>query len=304
MDQILDSQLLESMIRASIPILLAALGGLIAERAGVFQIALEGMMLAGAFAAVAASFYGNQWTAIVAGGLIGGMVSLILAYGAVSRGGNAIVIGIAINLLAVGLTAFLLAEVFGVRGVFLDPAIEGLSTYSIPVLVDIPVIGPALFEQTLLGYLALVGVPAIWWMLFRTKTGLHLRGVGESPDAAATLGVNPISVKYGAVFASGVLAGLAGTQLALGNVVQFAENMSAGRGWIAVVAVLLGRANPWGVAAAVALFGLSEAVGFRLQGNGMPSQITDVLPFALTLLALVFARKRFRALLDLSSSDT
>jgi simple sugar transport system permease protein len=127
--------------------------------------------------------------------------------------------------------------------------------------------------------------------------------VGESPDAAATLGVNPVKVKYAAVIASGVGAGLAGAQLALGNVIQFAENMSAGRGWIAVVAVLLGRAHPWGVGAAVALFGLSEAVGFRLQGNGMPSQLTDVLPFAMTLVALLFARKRFQALLDLSSSE-
>jgi ABC-type uncharacterized transport system permease subunit len=303
MDQIFDSQLLESMVRASIPILLAALGGLLAERAGVFQISLEGLMLSGAFAAVAGSYFAGQWVAILCGAAAGGLVSLILAYGAVSRNGNPIVIGIAINLLALGLTAFLLAEVFGVRGVFLDPAIEGLSRYSIPGLENLPIIGPALFRQTILGYLALLAVPAISWMLFRTKVGLHLRGVGESPDAAATLGVNPIKIKYGAVFASGIAAGLAGTQLALGNVVQFAENMSAGRGWIAVVAVLLGRAHPWGVAAAVALFGLSEAVGFRLQGNGMPSQITDVLPFALTLLALVFARKRFKALLDLSASE-
>ena len=303
MDQVFDSQLIESMVRASIPILLAALGGLIAERAGVFQISLEGMMLCGAFAAVTGSYFAGQWVGVLFAALIGSLVSLILAYGAVSRGGNPIVIGIAINLLALGLTAFLLAEVFGVRGVFLDPAIEGLTKYPIPILEDLPIIGPAIFRQTLLGYLALLAVPAIWWMLFRTKVGLHLRGVGESPDAAATLGVNPVKVKYVAVIASGVGAGLAGAQLALGNVVQFAENMSAGRGWIAVVAVLLGRAHPFGVAAAVALFGLSEAVGFRLQGNGMPSQLTDVLPFAMTLIALLFARKRFGALLDLSSSE-
>ena len=303
MDQVFDSQLIESMVRASIPILLAALGGLLAERAGVFQISLEGMMLCGAFAAVAGSYFAGQWVGILLAAFIGGLVSLILAYGAVSRGGNPIVIGIAINLLALGLTAFLLAEVFGVRGVFLDPAIEGLTKYPIPLLEDLPIIGPAIFQQTLLGYLALLAVPAIWWMLFRTKIGLHLRGVGESPDAAATLGVNPVKVKYIAVIASGVGSGLAGAQLALGNVIQFAENMSAGRGWIAVVAVLLGRAHPWGVGAAVVLFGLSEAVGFRLQGNGMPSQITDVLPFALTLVALVFARKRFKALLDMSVSE-
>jgi general nucleoside transport system permease protein len=138
--------------------------------------------------------------------------------------------------------------------------------------------------------------------LFRTPIGLRLRGVGERPLAAATLGVSPTRYKYGAVIFSGVMAGLAGAQLALGNVVQFAENMSSGRGWIAVVAVLLGRAHPVGVLGACLLFGVAEALGFRLQGNGFPVQVTDALPYVVTLIALAFARKRFTRLLDLTGT--
>jgi len=301
---IFDSQLLESMIRASIPILLAAMGGLLAERAGVFQVSLEGLMLGGAFSAVAFSYLGNEWLGLVGAALVGGMLSLLLPLGSVVRKGNPIVLGIAINLFVLGATSFLLPEIFGVRGVFLNPGIDGLSQFKIPLLGDLPVVGPALFEQTVLGFGALAAVPAVWWFLFRLPGGLRLRGVGETPDAAASLGVDPVRTKFLAVGASGIAAGLGGAQLALGNVTQFADNMSAGRGWIAVVAVLLGRAHPYAVASSVALFGLAEAIGFRLQGNGLPSQITDILPFAITLAALLFARKRFAALLDLSPSQT
>lgn len=296
-----DSALAESVVRALIPILLAALGGMICERAGVFQISLEGIMLSGAFAAVAASYAAESATAgVVMAMIVGVGVSLILAFGAVSRGGNAIVLGVAINLLAVGMTSFLLPQLFDVRGVFQNARIHGLVTYPIPLLSEIPVVGPALFSGSLLTYLALIAVPLSWMFLFRTPIGLRLRGVGERPVAAATLGVSPKLYQYGAVMFSGVMAGLAGAQLALGNVVQFAENMSSGRGWVAVVAVLLGRAHPWGVLGASLLFGFTEGFGFRLQGRGFPVQITDALPYVVTLIALVFARKRFSSLLDLS----
>lgn len=298
---IFDSALVESVVRALIPILLAALGGMICERAGVFQISLEGMMLTGAFGAVAASFAAESAAAGTVMAVTAGMaMSLILAYGAVSRRGNPIVLGVAINLLAVGLTSFLLPQLFDVRGVFQHERITALPRYSIPLLSDIPVLGPALFRGSLLTYLALAAVPLSWVFLFRTPIGLRLLGVGERPVASATLGVSPRRYKYGAVLFSGAMAGLAGAQLALGNVVQFAENMSSGRGWIAVVAVLFGRAHPWGVLGASLLFGFTEGLGFRFQGRGFPVQITDALPYVVTLAALVLARKRFTRLLDLS----
>lgn len=299
----LDSALVESVFRALIPILLAALGGMICERAGVFQISLEGMMLVGAFGAVAGSYAAESSLAGSLVGMVAGMaLSLILAYGGVSRGGNAIVLGVAINLLAIGLTSFLLPQLFDVRGVFQHERITGLPDHPIPLLSGIPVVGPALFSGSLLSYLALLSVPLTWVFLFRTPIGLRLRGVGERPVASATLGVSPRHYKYGAVVFSGAMAGLAGAQLSLGNVVQFAENMTSGRGWIAVVAVLFGRAHPWGVLGASLLFGFTEGLGFRFQGRGLPVQITDALPYVVTLAALVLARKRFSRLLDLSGA--
>lgn len=302
-DQLFDGALVDSVFRAMIPILLAALGGMICERAGVFQISLEGMMLAGAFAAVGGSYLAAASGLGVLLAVAAGMaVSLVLAFGAVSRRGDPIVLGIAINLMALGLTGFLLPEIFDVRGVFADPRVDGLNNFAVPVLSDIPLVGPALFDNTLIAYLSLLLVAGTWLFLFRTPLGLRLRGVGERPQAAESLGVSPTVYKYGAVLASGALCGLAGAQLALGNVVQFAENMSSGRGWIAVVAVMLGRAHPAGVLGASLLFAFAEGLGFRLQGNGLPVQITDALPFAVTLVALVIARKRFARLLDLTTS--
>lgn len=300
-DQLFDAALLDSVVRASVPILLAAIGGLICERAGVFQISLEGTMLVGAFTAVSVSYVsGNAYLGVL-GAIAGGMAtSSLLAVGHVSRKGDPIVIGIAINLLAVGLTGFLLPQFFDLRGVFRDPAIVGLEKYEIPLLADLPVVGNALFDMTLVGYLAFVLVPVVWIVLFRTAVGLRLRGVGENPAAAHTRGVPVTTYQYTAVATSGLLAGLAGAQLALGNVVQFAENMTAGRGWIAVVAVLLGRAHPFGVLGACLLFGFAEGLGFRLQGNGFAVQATDALPWVATLLALVIARRRFIRLVDLT----
>lgn len=303
MEGILDLALLSSVVRALIPILLAALGGLVCERAGVFQISLEGLMLVGAFFAVAGSFFAGSATAgVVTAMVVGALLSLVLAYGSVSRNGDPIVLGVAINLLALGLTSFLITQLFGVRGTFQDPGIVGLPRIPIPLLSDLPVVGPLLFRLTPVGYLALLAVPALWVLLFRMPAGTRLRGVGERPQAAATLGVDPGRTRYLAVAASGVLAGLAGAQLALGNVVQFSENMSSGRGWIAVVAVMLGRAHPAGVLGACLLFATAEGIGFRLQGQGLPSQITDALPFLVTLLALALARRHFKRVLELTAS--
>jgi len=304
LEQLVDASLWASVTRALIPVLLAAIGGMICERAGVFQISLEGMMLAGAFGAVAAAHvFGNVLAVGAVAVLAAVTLSLILAFGAVSRGGNAIVLGVAINILALGLTSFLLPQLFGVRGSFQPDNDVRIRALEIPVLSDIPFVGPVLFNLSILGYLALLAVPLMWLVLFRTQIGLRLRGVGERPLSAETLGVSPTVYRYGAVIASGVLTGLAGAQLSLGNVGVFTENISSGRGWIAVVAVMLGRAHPFGVLAACVLFGFTEAFGFRLQGQGLPVQITDALPFVVTLAALVIARKQFRRLLDLTAGN-
>ncbi len=246
----------------------------------MFTIGLAGMMLLGCFTSVATSWFtGSAWLGVLAAALAAAAYSLILAVGAVTLKGDAVVLGIAMNLLAVGLTIFLLRTVFGVQGTFDDPTLAGL-----------PLVG----GFTPLAYLAFVLVAVAALLLSRHVWGLRLRGVGEAPDAAASLGVSPVMYRYGAVLVSGVLCGLAGARLALGNATLFSENMTAGRGWIAVVAVLLGRAAPLGVLLAALLFGLAEAAGFRLQGLGLPQQATGAAPYVVTLGALFLSTARRR----------
>ncbi|MFF4113351.1 ABC transporter permease [Streptomyces sp. NPDC001714] len=286
-----DSDFVMSVLRALTPILLAALGGALCERAGVFNISLEGLMLVGCFTAVSTSWFtGSAWLGVLAAALASAAYSLVLAVGAVTLRGDAVVLGVAMNLLAAGLTSFLLRTVFGVQGTFDDPSLAGL-----------PLVGG--FSP--LTYLAWAAVVVAAVLLSRHVWGLRLRGVGEAPDAAATLGVSPARHKYAAVLLSGVLSGLAGAQLALGNVTLFSANMTAGRGWIAVVAVMLGRAMPLGVLLAALLFGVAEAAGFRLQGLGLPQQATDAAPYVVTLgaLFLTTARRRGRTPRTTRSTD-
>ncbi|MFD3574245.1 ABC transporter permease [Streptomyces sp. NPDC058644] len=285
----IDSALFHSALLALTPILLAALGGAICERAGVFNIGLEGMMLIGCFSGVAGSWFtGSAWLGVLFAALASAAYSMILAVGTISLRGDAVVLGVALNLLAVGLTGFLLRTVFGVQGTFSDPELAGLGG------IDIPFVGAVFSGHSALVYLSWAAVAVAAVFLARHPWGLRLRGVGEAPDAAATLGVSPAKYQYAGVLTSGVLCGLAGAQLALGNVTLFSENMTAGRGWIAVVAVMLGRALPLGVLLAGLLFGIAEAVGFRLQGLGMPQQATDAAPYVVTLAALFLSTARRR----------
>ncbi|MGH4030737.1 ABC transporter permease [Actinomycetota bacterium Odt1-20B] len=284
----LDSALFHSALLALTPILLAALGGAVCERAGVFNIGLEGMMLIGCFGAVTGSWFtGSAWLGVLLAALASAAYSLVLAVGSITLRGDAVVLGVALNLLAVGLTGFLLRTVFGVQGTFSDPELAGLD----PVGLHL---GPVLSGHSALVYVSWAAVAVAAVFLARHPWGLRLRGVGEAPDAAATLGVSPAKYRYAAVLASGALCGLAGAQLALGNVTLFSENMTAGRGWIAVVAVMLGRAAPLGVLLAGLLFGVAEAVGFRLQGKGLPQQAADAAPYVVTLVALFLSTARRR----------
>lgn len=296
--ELLDATLANAVLRAATPILLAALGGLLCERAGVFNIGLEGLMLTGAFAAVVGSFAAGSAAAGVAAAIAAGaLLAAVFALFAVTLRGNEIVLGIAINLLASGLTVFLLRTLYGVKGAFQDPGIAGLATIELPVIGSLPLIGPLvgplLSGHTAVVYAALALTLGVHLLLFRHPLGLRLRGVGEHPEAATTLGVGVGRLRYLALVLSGALCGLAGAQLSLGNVTLFVENMSAGRGWIAVVAVMFGRAHPAGVLGACLLFGFTESLGFRLQGLRLPSQLTESLPYLVTLVSLfVFEARR------------
>jgi ABC-type uncharacterized transport system permease subunit len=298
----IDASFLNSTFRLIAPILLAALAGLLCERVLVFNIALEGTMLMGAFAAVATSFYtGSSLVGVIAAALVGFVFSMVLGLIVVKLRSDAIVAGIAMNLLAVGLTTFLLRRLFGVKGVFKDPAIVGLKKLSIPLVSEIPFIGKILSGHSWVVYASWILVVVVSIVLFKTVIGLRMRGVGQNDTAAETLGVNVNGIRYSALAFAGILCGIAGAQLSLGQVTLFVENMSAGRGWIAVVAVMLGRAHPVGVFAAALLFGFAEALSFRLQGMMLPHQIADTIPYLITLIALFLGqitrnrRKPFKA---------
>jgi ABC-type uncharacterized transport system permease subunit len=287
-DMMLDPSFLASIPRFVTPLLLAALGGAICERAGVFNIGLEGMMLTGAFAAVVGAYFGGSpYAGALLAAIAGTMMGLVFAEFNLRRGGDAIVVSIAINLLAAGLTAFLLRVIFDATGAFTSPDIAGFSNIDIPLLRDIPLLGPIFSGQSPLFYLSLAAVPFLHFFFARHRLGLRIRAAGENPAGLTAGGVNPLGVRLIALIMCGALCGLAGAQLSIANVNLFVENMSAGRGWIAVVAVLLTRGRPWPLLFITVLFGVVDSLSFRVQGLGMPQQFTDMMPYLATLIALM-----------------
>ena len=285
--------LVNSAVQAMTPILLATLAGVLCGRVGVFNIALEGQLLVGAFAAVTGSYFlGSAFGGVLAAILATVIFSLILAYGATVFRGDPVVICIGMNLLASGLTAYLLRQIFGVSGTFSDPAVIGLSKIRIEAINAIPWIGWIFSRQTAITWAAWLFVSVVTVAMFRTPLGLRLRGVGEDASAAESMGVDVTRYRIATVLAAGALAGLGGAQLSLGTVDIFSEDMSAGRGWIAVVAVMLGRNHPLWASLACVLFGAADSLSVRLQGQGLPNQLTDVVPYVVTLAALAVSHRR------------
>ncbi|MEH1935551.1 MAG: ABC transporter permease [Nostoc sp.] len=281
------SDYLIATLRLAVPLAFAALGGLYSERSGVLNIALEGMLLTGAFISAAATFYtGNPWLGILASLIAGGLVGLLHAVLCVTLRVDQLVSGLAINLVAAGLTSFL------ARLVFIGSSTQqlpGIGAIIIPGLANIPLIGPLLFQSDFLVYLLFILVILTTYILFKTSFGLTLRAVGESPKAADTAGISVQTVRYIAVVISGCLASLGGAYLTLVQVRFFAEGMSAGKGFIAIAALIFGRWHPVGSALACLLFGATEALQLRIQalGANIPYQFLVMLPYAIALLALV-----------------
>jgi simple sugar transport system permease protein len=292
---ILSVSLFASTIRAATPLILAALGGIFSERSGVVNIALEGIMLIGAFFAMMISFFGAQaglppLLSAVAGAMgavvFGYLVSMIHAVVSIRFRADQVVSGVAINILALGLTGFLLQLIFQTSGN--SPSVPNLAAAPIPGLASIPILGPIFFNQPPIVYIALIAVPLSAFILFRTPLGLRLRAVGEHPKAADTVGINVFQLRYLGVGLSGVLAGLGGAYLSIGQLNIFTENMTNGRGFIALAAVIFGKWNPWGALGACLLFGLADAIQISLQNAGVniPSDFLLMLPYILTLVAL------------------
>lgn len=279
--------LLSASLRLSVPILLAALGGMYSERAGVVNIGLEGMMLTGAFAGVVGSYFsGSQWIGVLVAIISGILISLLFSFVTVNIKIDQIVSGVAINLLAIGVTSFLYRALFGITTVPIT--VKAFDTLNLPILSKIPIIGDIFFKQTVLVYLAFLLVPISSFILYKTSWGLNIRTVGEHPMAADTVGIPVNKVRTICVMLSGVLAALGGCFLSLGQFNMFVDNMVTGRGFIAVAAVIFGKWNPKGILIASLIFGVADALQIRLQiaNVGIPYQFLLMFPYLLTVVAV------------------
>lgn len=279
----------EATVRTATPLLFAGLGETLAEQAGVINVGLEGIVIAGAFGAVAGAAVGGVamgFLVAAAGGAV--MAAVFAVFAAVLRS-DQIIAGTAVTLLGLGVTGTLYRWEFGPSGAALT--IPTMHVMPLPVLDHIPVLGPALFIQPPIAYAAYLLVPALWWWTYRTYGGLALRAVGENPDAARVAGIPVRRVQFAAIIAGGVLGGVSGGTLVLAQVGTFAEGMSAGRGFIAIAIVALGRWNPAGTAAAAVIFGAASALQFLFQAMSWhaPYQLFLAFPYVLTLAALAFA---------------
>lgn len=296
MDGALLTALVTSTVAMAIPLLLAGLGELIVERAGVLNIGLEGMMLIGAFAAMAGSYWtGAPAVGVLLAAAIGAALGLIFAFFVVGQNANQVVAGAALNLFALGVTGVAYRAVFGITGAALT--VDALAVYPVPLLRHLPIVGEALFDQTVLGYAAFVLVPCVAYALHRTLPGLGLRMAGENPRAAATQGVAVRRTRVIALVIGSTLAAVGGAYLAVVYARTFVEGMSAGRGFIALAIVILGRWRATGVMAAALFFGFATALQFHFQALSLPLpyQFFLILPYIVTLLVLAGDAGRSRA---------
>jgi len=282
------SDLWQATLQFGALLLLPALGGVISERSGVVNIAMEGMMLTGAYAGVMVALSTNNLLLGVLGAIIaGGLMALIHAGISINFKANQIVSGIAINIAALGLTNYLLLVQTSGQGVRSLASNLRLPVITWGPLANIPFLGPVLFQQNIIFYVAVLILVGIQLLLFRTNIGLRIRAVGEHPQAADTAGVNVRLVRYLCVISSGLLSGLAGAFLALGINGIFNSNMTAGAGYIALAAMIFGKYTPLGTAGACLIFGLGEALSVRMQDSGVSPYLLSTIPYILTLIALV-----------------
>ncbi len=280
------SVFLEAAIRATLPLALAAYGELLCERAGFVNIGLEGTMISGALAAAIGATLGGTVTGYLGGAVAGGLLGTLLAAFTVGLRTNQILTGTAVTAGALGMTALLAQAWFGSTGAALTIPVSPV--VAIPGLERLPVIGPSVFRQPLITYGGLMLIPVVWLTMYRTRFGLVLRATGENPDAVRSSGPSPQRVQSAAIIMGSALGGLGGAALVLAQAGTFAEGMSAGRGFIALAVVSLGRWHPFGVAGASLLFGATSSLQYLLQASGtdVPYQVFLALPYVLTLAVL------------------
>ena len=300
MDLLTVLQILDSTVRLATPLLLACLAGLFSERAGIFDIGLEGKMLAAAFfSAAIAAVTGSVWMGLGAGIVASLALSGLHGLASITFRGNQLISGVAINFLAAGLTVLIAQSWFQQGG--RTPSLPGGARFgpiTLPgaeALREVPVIGPIYYElisgHSILVYLAFACVPLTWWILYRTRFGLRLRAVGENPEAVDTAGISVVRLRYAAVMICGLLCGIAGAYLATALQAGFVQDMTAGRGYIALAALIFAKWRPWHALYATLLFGFLQAIALRYQNLDLgiitlPSQAMDALPYVLTVVIL------------------
>lgn len=285
--------LLAGAIRMSMPILLPALGEIFTQRSGILNLGLEGIMLMGALAGFAGTFFSqNLWVGLLAAVITGIIFSLIMGFLSITVKANQVIAGTAITILGTGLSTFLFREIFGIQK--LPPQIESFPPLEIPFLSDIPFLGPVLFNHNAMVYLTLILVLLTAFVLEKTSFGLKVRAVGENPRAADSKGINVALVRYLCVMIGGAFAGLGGAFLSIGFMNTFIDGMVAGRGFIAVAVVIFARWNPYRALGAALLFGGASALQMRLQAIGVPipHQFLLALPYVLTILVLLSVSKK------------
>jgi general nucleoside transport system permease protein len=286
---------MEATVRTATPLALAALGEVVVELAGIINIGLEGVILTGSFGALVGATHAGALGGYAAAMGCGVATALVFAVFAVWLRADQIISGTAVTLLAVGITGTLYRSLYGATGAALTIPTTG--PLAIPGLVRLPILGPGFFNQPPVTYVLYALVPLVWWLMRSTHMGLALRAVGESPIAAEAAGIRVQRLRVGAIVFGGILGGLAGAHLVLAQAGTFVENMSAGRGFIAIAIVVLGRWQPIGVAIAAIVFGAASALQFLLQALGLslPYQLFLSLPYLLTLAALAGVAGRVRA---------
>ncbi|OLC26476.1 MAG: branched-chain amino acid ABC transporter permease [Chloroflexi bacterium 13_1_40CM_3_65_12] len=281
------ADLWHATLAAAILLLLPALGGVISERSGVVNIAMEGMMLTGAFFAVVADLaWHNPWLAALVAMVAGGLMALIHAVVSIRFRADQIVSGIAINIFAAGLTLYLVNRIYGIEDVGHVGQSALLPSIDIPIIDQIPFVGHVFSNQNVVVYVALILLVVIQIVLFRTRLGLRIRAVGEHPQAADTAGINVYAIRYGAVITSGLLSGLSGAFLAIGVSNTFVPNMTDGRGYIALAAVIFGKWRPLGAFVACLIFGLGQAIYDNNSFIHISQYFLSMLPYILTLIVL------------------
>jgi len=290
-------------LRLAAPLLLAALGELFAERSGVLNLGIEGIMLMGAISGFWITFVTKSlFLGVLAAVTVGGLIGLLMAFLSVSLRANQIVAGLALWIFGLGLSGFIYRA--GIWGPYVYPTVSTFGNIAIPGLSGIPALGPILFNQSVLVYLALIAVPICFFFLFKTTWGLKVTAVGENPRAADTLGIKVYRTRYICVIIGGILAGVAGALLPLVWMGSFNENMTAGRGFIAFALVIFGAWKPWRILAGSLLFGSIDAVQMRLQASGgiwiYSYQFLLMLPYILTIVALVILSRRAGAPAELT----